>query len=117
MTQSLLRAYFNKYQVLDDENIIEEQLLKHHQMIRKIGNPIYIQILNIMLEDPGYDFTINEVAQILGMERSTISARMHELRCMGLLIYSQTRMSRVTCKTNDAYKPVDNLMECVEFVD
>ena len=117
MTQALLRQYFNKYQVLGNEREIEENLLHKHTIMRKIGNPLYRQILEVMLENPKYDFTINEVAHIMNMERSTISARMNELRSIGLLKYSQRRNSRVTGKTNDAYITVENIMECVEFVE
>lgn len=53
------------------------------------------------LKDDG-DYTIGEIAQKLGMEKSTVSARRHELLKIGWLVKGgkrQCRISGVTCET------------------
>lgn len=117
--QTILRPYFNNYQVLDEEQEIEKAL-REARITRKIGNPQQKEILRIMLDNTHTDFTINEIANIsvtMGGQISTVSARMSELRVVGLLIFSQRRISRVTLRTNDAFKLVPNFKECVEILD
>lgn len=118
MTLSLLRWMEREDSYRDLNTDIEaEKALTETTIKRKIGNPMQKAILGIMLENNCRDFSINEIADIMSEQRSTISARMNELRKMGLLIFSKKRISRVTGKPNDAYKLCPNFEECVEILD
>ena len=53
-------------------------------------------IMKKLREDTTRDFCISELASELGLERSTTSARMNELRNYGLLEHTGQKRSKIT---------------------
>ena len=108
MAHTLLKWMSSEDNLVNFEH--RDHLIIKHNITSKIGNPLQIKILDVMISNSGFDFTINEVGHILGLQNSTISPRMNDLRSIGVIIFSKKRTSRVTNKTNNAYKLINNFM-------
>ena len=61
-------------------------------------------ILRLMREDASRSWCIADVAKSLGMEKSTIAARMNELRNYGMLEHDGKKPSQTTGVTAYHYK-------------
>lgn len=61
-----------------------------------------IEILNVMAY--GRDYSLSELGKMTGMEKSSVSGRVHELKEMGKVVESRKRACKVTGKTITAVK-------------
>lgn len=63
-------------------------------VIRNLAKPQYDRILNSMREDR--DYSLSELSVLTGIEKSTISARINELRAVGRIETAEKRRCSVT---------------------
>lgn len=75
---------------------------KHYRTFDASG--LYAIIKAKMLEDTERDWNIADLAHALGLERSTVSARMNELREFGELEFTTKKASHTTGIVANHYK-------------
>ena len=61
-----------------------------------VADGLYAVILAKLREDATRDFCIADLADELDLERSTVSARLNELKHQGQLEYTETKKSKCT---------------------
>ena len=79
-------------------------------------NSLYNKIIKLLENYPD-GYSINELSQILGNERSTISPKICELREAGIVLHSEERESFVTSNTNMIWVLADSYKNNIELIE
>ena len=77
---------------------------------------LYGRIVQLLEQNPD-GLSINEIGSLLGIQYSTISARIHELRKKGVIMYHEERDSSVSGQRNNIWKLVPNHNKVIELLE
>lgn len=101
----------NKKEKQGNDNIDEETLLTISQIFKALGDPTRIRILNLLLDK---EYSVNDIAENLGLKQSTVSHQLSNLKNLRLVKYRRDGTT-LYYSHNDQHV-IDILKQTIEHV-
>ncbi|MGG3854984.1 metalloregulator ArsR/SmtB family transcription factor [Caldifermentibacillus hisashii] len=94
-----------------NDNLDEETLLTISQTFKALGDPTRIRILNLLMDK---EYSVNDIAENLGLKQSTVSHQLSNLKNLRLVKYR--REGTTLYYSHNDHHVIDILKQTIEHV-